>query len=68
VFEKYAKDVPFVGHRCDRPHGLFYVCCDTLSSYFVIVRLVDGDPKLVWLARAIANLNLDPWHIHMIQI
>jgi len=64
--EGNAEDAPFVGCNCDHPQTLFYINCDTFASYFVVVHLIDGDLKPLWLARAIRNTNSDPGHMNMI--
>ena len=68
VREEYAKDIPFIGRRHDRPRPSFRVGCDVYVGYFVVVCLAQDDPKPFWLARAIINPNLDPGHLHMIRI
>ena len=35
--EEYAEDIPFMGHRCDRPLPSFRVDCDVHVGYFLAV-------------------------------
>ena len=66
--EEYAEDLPFVGHRRDRPPPSFRVGRDVYAGYFIVVRPVDDDSKPFWLARALTNPNPDPGHINLIQM
>lgn len=66
--EEDAEDAPFVGRIRDRPRASFRVNRDTFAGYFVVVRPAEGDPRPLWLARALTNPSPDPGHMHMIQI
>jgi hypothetical protein len=68
ILEEYVEDEPFVERRCDCPLPSFRVGRDLFAGYFLIVRPVDGDLRLFWLARAVSNLNPDPNHLNQIQI
>jgi hypothetical protein len=68
VREEYAEDAPFVERRRDHPPPSFRVGRDVYARYFLVVRSIDGDLCLFWVARAVSNPNPDLGHGDQIQI
>ena len=68
VREEYGEDDHFVGQRRDRPPPSFRVGRDLFAGYFVALRPCDGDPKPVWIARAISDPNSNPEWPNTVQI
>jgi hypothetical protein len=68
VREEYGEDDHFVGQRRDRPPPSFRVGRDLFAGYFVALRPCDGDPKPVWIARAISDPNSNPERPNTVQI
>ena len=67
--EEYAKDVPHVGRRGDRPAESFRVARDVYAGYFLAIRPVEeGTNHLFWIARALTYPNSDVSHPNCIQM
>jgi hypothetical protein len=59
--EEFGVDTPFVGHRHNRPPPSFRFGRNVYASYFVVLRPCDNDSHPFWIARAITNVNAEPF-------
>jgi hypothetical protein len=60
VHKEYDEDDHFVGQRQDHPAPSFQVLRDVYEGYFVDVRPIDRDSRLVWIAQAKSDPNCNP--------
>lgn len=58
--EEFGEDDAYVGPLRARPQPSFRVGRDLFEGYFVAVRPADGDPRPVWIGRALSDPNCNP--------
>ena len=69
LHEEFARDVPHVGRRGDRPTESFRVAKDVYAGYFLAIRPAnEGTSHPFWIARALTAPNSDPSHPNCIQM
>ena len=63
LHEEFARDVPHVGCREDRPAESFRVAEDLYAGYFLAIRLAgEGTNHSFWIARALTDPNANVSH------
>ena len=69
LHKEFARDVPHVGHRGDRPAESFRVARDVYARYFLAIwPASEGTNHLFWIARALTDPNSDVNHPNCIRM